>query len=301
LCPKPASPEITLFYLRVHPEKFPSRDICCLRNQNISKDSYLLIYIYSYFVISYDKFPCSFGSIGIPMPVISFLSPKGGTGKSTSALLLATELAQEDVGVTVIDCDPEQWIVQWGQAGNNPKLMDIIPNPGEDDLLDVIELASKKALFVLIDLEGSANRSAANAVAFSDFCIIPTQPSALDGKSAAKAIKLIKQQERIARRTIPFAVLFTRTSAAIKTKIQTNLARQLKEADICVFSTQLLERAAFKSLFDLSCTLKDLPSSTSNLQSAVTNAQAYAMEVLALVKSSNQNSSNYSSQEKVVV
>lgn len=220
------------------------------------------------------------------MPVITFVSPKGGAGKSTACLLLATELAQKDIGVTVIDCDPEQWIVGWGQGGNVPPSLNIVPKPDEDDILDAIEDANKQTPFVLIDLEGSANITASDAVSMSDFAIIPTQPSTMDGKSAAKAIKLIKKQERVARREIPFAVLFTRTSAAIKTKLQSSLSDQLEKADIPVFKTQLLERAAFKSIFDYSCPLSGLPKSTSNLESAISNAQAFAIEVLALFKAS---------------
>ncbi len=42
------------------------------------------------------------------MPVISFANPKGGAGKTTSALLLATELAARGAAVTIIDADPER-------------------------------------------------------------------------------------------------------------------------------------------------------------------------------------------------
>jgi chromosome partitioning protein len=42
------------------------------------------------------------------MPVIAFADPKGGFGKSTSAVLLATELAVKGASVTIIDADPER-------------------------------------------------------------------------------------------------------------------------------------------------------------------------------------------------
>ena len=40
------------------------------------------------------------------MPVITMLSPKGGVGKTTTALVLATELAAEGAQVIIIDADP---------------------------------------------------------------------------------------------------------------------------------------------------------------------------------------------------
>ncbi len=41
------------------------------------------------------------------MPVISFASSKGGAGKTTSAIILATELAQ-GTDIVLIDADPAQ-------------------------------------------------------------------------------------------------------------------------------------------------------------------------------------------------
>lgn len=44
--------------------------------------------------------------MGIPvMPTIVFVSPEGGLGKTTAALLLASELAQA-ARATVVDADP---------------------------------------------------------------------------------------------------------------------------------------------------------------------------------------------------
>lgn len=40
------------------------------------------------------------------MPVIVMASPKGGVGKSTCAVLLASEFARMGAEVTVLDCDP---------------------------------------------------------------------------------------------------------------------------------------------------------------------------------------------------
>jgi chromosome partitioning protein len=42
------------------------------------------------------------------MPVIAFANPKGGAGKTTAALLLASELTTRGARVTIIDADPER-------------------------------------------------------------------------------------------------------------------------------------------------------------------------------------------------
>ncbi|MGT2516573.1 ParA family protein [Sphingomonas panni] len=46
------------------------------------------------------------------MPTIVFLSPKGGVGKTTSAMVLANQLSQA-AAVTVIDADPNRPFQSW--------------------------------------------------------------------------------------------------------------------------------------------------------------------------------------------
>jgi hypothetical protein len=53
------------------------------------------------------------------MPTIAFVSPKGGAGKTTSALLLSTTLAKL-YDVTVIDADPNHPIQTWAAGGKVP-------------------------------------------------------------------------------------------------------------------------------------------------------------------------------------
>ena len=48
------------------------------------------------------------------MPVIVFASPKGGAGKSTSAVVLACEVARSGGGVVIIDADPNRPVFEMG-------------------------------------------------------------------------------------------------------------------------------------------------------------------------------------------
>ena len=53
------------------------------------------------------------------MPVISFANSKGGSGKSTSALVIACELA-EAADVILIDADPRRPLAAWAQLSDPP-------------------------------------------------------------------------------------------------------------------------------------------------------------------------------------
>jgi chromosome partitioning protein len=219
------------------------------------------------------------------MPVISFANPKGGAGKTTSALLLAGELAGKGARVAIIDADPERWISQWGRLPGKPATIDIIADVSEDTIVDHIESAAKTAQFVIVDLEGTASLMVANAIGMSDLVIIPAQGASMDAKGAAKTIKLIRNQERMARRTIPHSILLTRTSAAIASRALRNVRDQLDKAGIDVFSTSIVERAAFRDIFDFGGVLADLSDAqVSNIDKARENARAFAGEVIAKLK-----------------
>lgn len=223
------------------------------------------------------------------MPVIAFANPKGGAGKTTSALLLASELASRGAGVAIIDADPEKWISQWGALPGRPANVTIVSEVTEDSIVDQVEASAAAAQFVVIDLEGTASLMVANAIGMSDLVIIPTQGSSMDAKGAAKTIRLIRNQARMARREIAHAVLLTRTSAAVASRALRNVRDQLDQAGIPVFETSIVERAAYRDLLDYGGLLADLDRTlVSNVDKAVENAAAFVREVVARLKAAKE-------------
>ena len=224
------------------------------------------------------------------MPTIAFANPKGGAGKTTAALLLASELAAKGAKVTIIDADPEKWISQWGALAGKPDNILIIGNATEDTIVDQIDDASHVSQFVIVDLEGTASLMVANTIGMADLVIIPTQGSAMDAKGGAKTIRLIRNQERMARRRIAHSVLLTRTSAAVTSRSLRNVQEQLAKSGVDVFITPIVERAAFRDIFDFGGTLASLdPRNVSNLEKARENAREFAGEVIAKLKQSAQD------------
>lgn len=219
------------------------------------------------------------------MPVISFANPKGGAGKTTTALILATELAARGAQVVIVDADPEKWISQWAALPGIPDTIKIIGEVTEDTIVDQIDRASQNAQFVIVDLEGTASLMVANAIGMSDLVLIPLQGSSMDARGGAKTVRLIRNQERMARRPICHSVVLTRTSAAITSRALRNVQDQLAGAGIDVFQTAIVERAAFRDLFDYGGGLASLdPAAVSNIDKAQENARAFAGEVLAKLR-----------------
>jgi chromosome partitioning protein len=220
------------------------------------------------------------------MPTIVFASPKGGAGKSTAAVILATELALKGAAVTVLDADPNKPVSQWASRPRRPENLAVVADVSEASIIEEIERASLSAPFVIVDLEGTASMTVAYAISRADLVIIPTQGSQLDAAEAAKAVKLIKQQERAFNKTIPYAVLFTRTSSAIRPRTLQHIQAEFRRHGVAAFETQIHEREAYRALFSFGGTLGSLsPQHVSNLEGAIVNARAFAGEVVSMLRS----------------
>ena len=219
------------------------------------------------------------------MPTIVFATPKGGAGKSTSAVLLATELANRGGAVTVIDADPNKPVSLWTRRSDIPKGLTVEANVSEDTIIDQIEEAARRSAFVIVDLEGTASVMASYAISRADLVIIPTQGSHLDAAESAKAIKLVRSQEKAFGRRIPFTILFTRTSVAIRTRTFQSIEDEFASKGIPMLRTHINEREAYRAIFSFGGTLQTLnEADVSNIKGALINAHAYVGEVVSLLK-----------------
>jgi chromosome partitioning protein len=222
------------------------------------------------------------------MPVITLSSPKGGAGKTTAATILATILAEQGAAVTVIDADPNKNVVDWSKLPGVPGNLSVIGEVTEETIVDEIEAASEKSSFVIVDLEGTASLMVSYAISMADFVVIPVQGSQLDAKQAARQMKLIKAQERIAGRSIPFAVLFTRTNPAILPKTQRYIEERFAELKVPMFSTKLYDREAFRAIFSYGGSVSTLKEKgVSNLEAAFKNAHEFTAELVERLRNGN--------------
>ena len=127
------------------------------------------------------------------MPVVSLVSPKGGVGKTTTALLIASTLHHRGQNVVLLDGDPNQPLSDWSDEGRNA--LPIIGGVRSETIVSVIDREAPQRDLVIVDTEGSAQRLTSRAIARSDLVIVPMGASTLDAAQAARAVSLIQQEE----------------------------------------------------------------------------------------------------------
>lgn len=215
------------------------------------------------------------------MPVISFANAKGGAGKTTAALLLATEVAERGKSVTIFDADPQKWLSKWSELPNRSSRIVVISEVTPASVIEQIADASASSDYVIVDLEGTEDLMVANALSVSDLVVVPIQGSSMDARGGAKILTLIAKLEKIVRHKIRHCVVLSRSNAAVTTRAMKTVQNFLAVQGIDVLSTPIVERVAYRDLFEFGGGLSDQnPRQSSNLAKAKENAEMYAAEVL---------------------
>ncbi|MBW6422761.1 ParA family protein [Rhizobium sp. XQZ8] len=218
------------------------------------------------------------------MPVISFANAKGGAGKTTAALLLATELAHQGYRVTVIDADPQRWISQWFETSGNVRNIEVISEVTIASLQCHLREMGPRTDYFIIDLAGARDALVTTAIGLSDHVMIPVQGSAMDAKGAAQILDLLSFLKEKAGLTIAHSVVLTRVTSMVTTKALLTIKGLLAARGVHVLDTPIGERIAFKELFETGGTLHTLdPAKVSNVDKAKENARGFAQEVMRMM------------------
>ncbi|HEV7320210.1 MAG TPA: ParA family protein [Ensifer sp.] len=218
------------------------------------------------------------------MAIISLANAKGGAGKTTAALLLACEFARRGDRVAVLDCDQLACMTDWFGHGRSDSNLSVVSGVSTGTLSDHLRRLRGQVEHVVIDLSGAADVLVALAIGLSDLTLIPVQGCVMDARGAIQVLDLIRYIENNARANINHAVLLTRVNPIVTTRAMRKVKLLLAESRIRLVDTPLVERTAFRELFEQGDTLYSLdPAKVSNLLKAQVNAREFADDVLRLL------------------
>ncbi|MFQ8433730.1 ParA family protein [Amaricoccus sp. W119] len=211
------------------------------------------------------------------MPTIVVASPKGGAGKSTTAVLLGTELAHAGAEVVMLDCDPNRSLSLWADRSPLPSRIQLLGDVTESDIVRTIKQHDQDGQIVLVDLEGVASRLVSRAISQADLVITPMRATTLDATVGVRALQLIAEEEEALDRKIAHAVVFTMTKG-VKSRQHSGIEASLTEQGVDLIEPPLMERAAFSALFEFGGDLRTMPAQ-GNMEAARENAALFAQAV----------------------
>jgi len=222
------------------------------------------------------------------LPAVAFVSPKGGAGKTTASLLLALGLAGRGQRVAMIDSDPNKPLVRWASLPDAPPLISIHPAPTAQDMRDALREAQRKQPdWIILDTEGSIRGAMVFTTLRLDMVITPLAASQLEAVEAIKAAELVGQHGRRQGRAMLHRALLTRVPAAVRPRSVKQVVEQLRAKGVDLLPTALIEKEAFRMLFDVGGNLDGLERHGAHgLDSARTIATAFVDAVIEALEQS---------------
>ncbi len=172
--------------------------------------------------------------------IVAFLNQKGGVGKTTLAVHVATDLAQRGGRVLLVDADPQASALDWSSNRQTEPLFPVI-GLATKDLHRQIKQHIPNYDAIVIDGPPRVNELARAAILASDVVLIPVQPSPLDVWAAQEIITLLSEAQAFKEVRSRFVI----NRKIVGTAIGRDVAGALEQFSVPLFTAQVAQRVAF--------------------------------------------------------
>jgi chromosome partitioning protein len=168
--------------------------------------------------------------------IIGIVSPKGGSGKTTTAVHLARSIQITGDSVAIIDTDRQGSGLAWSTKRDGDSLVEVID--GRKHFKSTVGRWNHMYEVLVIDGAAKIEERTGKIITESDVCLIPVQPTPLDAWGAEQVVGAIKQSDT--------AAAFLITQQKPQTNLASEVAKGLEEAySLPVLDARLSHRVAF--------------------------------------------------------
>lgn len=179
--------------------------------------------------------------------VISFISFKGGVGKSTLAQNTAVCLAQRGHRIALVDTDPTASTLSWYEARETSDI-EAIHHDDSKTITTLIKKLESKFDFVIIDCPPAINPITTKILLVADLNMIPILPSGSDTWTTEKFLEHIERVRTETNMSIHACIVVNRFSPRVR--LHQDFMEVLKEYSsayqIDLAETTIKNRAAFQ-------------------------------------------------------
>jgi len=186
------------------------------------------------------------------MPVIALIGNKGGAGKTTLCINLASGLHRR-CSTVLLDADPQLSSLQWRDIAVRDDLVDVVD--AVDDLQAMVQQYKDNYDCVVIDCPPSAqSQQTRNALACSDIVVVPVLPSPLDLWASVH----VEKELEWARTVNPgIRGLLVVNQLEPRTRLSRLVRDALAEIELPVASTAIRRRMAYRNAMLQGCSVHD--------------------------------------------
>src|SRR4051812_16963280 len=125
------------------------------------------------------------------MMTLMLLSQKGGAGRSTLALHLASEASKNGLRVLLMDLDPQGNLLAWGRRRG-----ELPPDVQAEHLANLESALADGYDLVVLDTSPAADRGAMLAASCADLIVVPCRPATFDLEAIRATLEVAELKKR---------------------------------------------------------------------------------------------------------
>ncbi|MCP5430557.1 MAG: AAA family ATPase [Chromatiaceae bacterium] len=176
------------------------------------------------------------------MPIIALVGNKGGAGKTTLCVNLASALA-EKAPTAILDADPQRSSLQWRELAVRDDAVAVID--AVDGLAAKVDKSRKSFVNLVLDCPPSVNAiQTAQALDLCDLALIPVQPSPLDLWATVHIVDRVEAAKQANPRLRAVLVI---NQLEPRTRLSQLMRQALAELDLPAARTAIRRRVAYRS------------------------------------------------------
>ena len=170
------------------------------------------------------------------MKTVAIISQKGGAGKTTLALHLATSSALQGRNTAIIDLDPQASAANWSdrRVADVPVVLSAHASRLNHEISRVKDMEGD---LLIIDTAPHSDSAALEAAKAADLILVPCRPAILDIEAISNTLNLVK--------TTGKPIFVVMNAVAPQGSEATEAAEAIAELGVGICPVQLRQRVAF--------------------------------------------------------
>ncbi|MFW0120231.1 AAA family ATPase [Rothia sp. P5764] len=175
---------------------------------------------------------------------------KGGVGKSTLTVNLATTFQQQGMSVTIVEADPSiHTASRWADDREEFGYEAIMTLRKEGRLSQTLCELDKSYDVVLVDTAGKDSKELRSAMTVADLVLVPSRPAQADLDATVDLMQIIDMVQDLNPKLIPFIVISQASTHVMSSEAQeakeylSQATPQAKLADVVIYSRKAYQVA----------------------------------------------------------